>query len=151
SGNSVMLLRDGPAAFSEMIHLIDRAKQSVDLEVYIFRSDEVGEQMAEALMRAAVRGVAVRLLVDWIGTRGTSRKLFKRLRHSGIEVAVFSPPGFRRWFGLVPRDHRKLLVVDGHVGITGGFGVGREWTTGIQKVHRSRWRDTAVRIEGDAA
>ena len=146
-----MLLHDGPATFSEMIHLIDRAKHSVALEVYIFRSDEVGEQMAQALLRAAERGIGVRLLVDWIGTRGTSRKFFPRLRRAGIEVAVFSALGFRRWFGLVPRDHRKLLVVDGHVGITGGFGVGREWTTGIQKVHRSRWRDTAVRIEGEAA
>lgn len=146
-----MLLRDGPATFSEMIHLIDRAKHSVALEVYIFRSDEVGEQMADALVRAAERGVAVRLLVDWVGTRGTSRKLFTRLRRSGIEVAVFSALGFRRWLGLIPRDHRKLLVVDGRVGITGGFGVGREWTTGVQKTHRSRWRDTAVRIEGEAA
>jgi cardiolipin synthase len=151
SGNSVILLRDGPATFSEMIHLIDRAKRTVALEVYIFRSDEVGEQMAQALLRAVGRGVGVRLLIDWIGTRGTSRKLFNRLRAAGIDVAVFSAPGFRRWFGFVPRDHRKLLVVDGHVGITGGFGVGREWTTGVQKVHRSRWRDTAVRIEGAAA
>jgi cardiolipin synthase len=151
SGNAVMLLRDGPATFSEMIHLIDRAQHTVALEVYIFRSDEVGEQMADALVRAAERGVAVRLLIDWIGTRGTSRKFLGRMRRSGIAMATFSAPGFRRWFGFVPRDHRKLLVVDGHVGITGGFGVGREWTTGVQKTRRSRWRDTAVRIEGDAA
>lgn len=151
SGNSVMLLRDGPAAFAEMIRLIDNAKKSVALEVYIFRSDEVGEQVTAALLRAVARGVAVRLLIDWIGTRGTSRKLFTRMRLAGIPVAVFSAPGFRRWFGLVPRDHRKLLVVDGQIGITGGFGVGREWTTGVLKVHRSRWRDTAVRIEGAAA
>src|SRR3954454_17146628 len=74
SGNAVMLLRDGPAAFAEMIRLIDNAKTSVALEVYIFRSDEVGEQMTAALLRTAARGVAVRLLIDWIGTRGTSRK-----------------------------------------------------------------------------
>jgi cardiolipin synthase len=151
SGNSVMLLRDGPATFSEMIHLIDRAKKTVVLEVYIFRSDEVGRQMADALLRAAGRDVDVRLLIDWIGSRGTSKRLLNQLRDAGIDVAVFSSPGFRPWLGLVPRDHRKLLVVDGHVGITGGFGVGREWTTGVQKVHRSRWRDTAVRIEGAAA
>jgi cardiolipin synthase len=151
SSNLVMLLRDGPATFAEMIRLIDAAKKSVALEVYIFRSDHVGEEMAEALLRAVARGVSVRLLLDWIGTRGTSRKLFNRLRRAKIELAIFSSPGFRRWFGFVPRDHRKLLVVDGHVGITGGFGVGREWTTGVQKIHRSRWRDTAVRIEGAAA
>ena len=60
-------------------------------------------------------------------------------------------PGFRPWLGLVPRDHRKLLVADGHVGITGGVGLGREWVTGVGKWRRSRWRDTAVRIEGAAA
>src|SRR4029077_671210 len=69
----------------------------------------------------------------------------------GVDVVIFNPPGFRRWFGLVPRDHRKLLVVDDAIGITGGLGVGREWTTGVLKEQRSRWRDTAVRIEGPAA
>jgi len=151
SGNAVELLRDGPATFGAMVDLIDHARSTVALECYIIRSDEVGERMAEALLRASARGLSVRVLTDWIGIRGTSRQLFKRLRTGGVEVAIFNPPGFRRWLGLVPRDHRKLLVVDGQVGITGGFGIGREWTTGVQKVHRSRWRDTAVRIEGAAA
>lgn len=150
SGNDVKLLHDGPETFAQMVSLIDSAEKSVALEAYIFRSDEVGDRMADALIRAATRGVHTRLLVDWIGIRGTSRKFLRRLREAGVEMAVFSPPGFRRWLGLVPRDHRKLLVVDSRVGITGGFGVGREWTTGVQKVHRSRWRDTAVRIEGEA-
>jgi cardiolipin synthase len=68
-----------------------------------------------------------------------------------MEVVLFNRPGFHRWLGFVPRDHRKLLVVDGAVGITGGVGIGREWTTGVDKIRRSRWRDTAVRIDGPAA
>jgi cardiolipin synthase len=151
SGNRVLLLRDGPATFQAMIDLIDQAQSHVDLESYIFRSDEVGERMAEALIRAVKRGVKVRVLRDWIGGRGVSRKFVRSLQDQGVQVAVFSPPGFRAWLGLVPRDHRKLLVVDATVGITGGVGVGREWTTGVQKTHRSRWRDTAVQIEGPAA
>jgi cardiolipin synthase len=151
SGNRVSLLRDGPATFQNMIDLIDQAQIAVDLESYIFRSDEVGQRMAEALVRAVQRGVRVRVLRDWIGGRGTSRKFLRELTKHGIQVAVFSPPGFRPWLGIVPRDHRKLLVVDETVGITGGVGVGREWTTGVQKLHRSRWRDTAVLIEGPAA
>jgi len=151
SGNSVSLLRDGPATFGMMLELIENATTSVDLESYIFRSDEVGHRFAEALTRAVTRGVAVRLLLDWIGGRGTSRHFISDLREKGVSVAVFNPPGLRRWMGLVPRDHRKLLVADGLVGITGGVGVGREWTTGVQKLHRSRWRDTAVKIEGPAA
>jgi cardiolipin synthase len=151
SGNQVRLLRDGPATFASMIHLIDQAEASVALESYIFRSDEVGHAVGDALIRAARRGVRVRLLRDAIGGRGAARGFLDNLAAAGVDIAVFSPIGFHRWLGLVPRDHRKLLVVDGKIGITGGFGVGREWTTGVQKTHRSRWRDTAVLIEGPAA
>ncbi|HEX7019969.1 MAG TPA: phospholipase D-like domain-containing protein [Gemmatimonadaceae bacterium] len=151
SGNHVRILRDGPATFDAMIDLIETASRSVALESYIFRSDEVGARFADALIRAAARGVQVRLLRDWIGGRGTARKFIRQLERGGVEVAVFNPPGLHRWFGLVPRDHRKLLVVDDATGITGGVGVGREWTTGVLREHRSRWRDTAVRIEGPAA
>lgn len=151
SGNSVTLLRDGPATFDAMIDLIDRATATVVIESYIFRSDEVGQRVGDALIRASARGVSVRLILDWVGVRGTSRSFIKKLRSGGVEVAIFNPPGFRAWLGAVPRDHRKLLVVDNQIGITGGVGIGREWTTGVQKMHRSRWRDTAVRIEGAAA
>ncbi|HVX38106.1 MAG TPA: phosphatidylserine/phosphatidylglycerophosphate/cardiolipin synthase family protein [Gemmatimonadaceae bacterium] len=151
SGNRVVLLRDGPATFDSMIDLIENASTSIALESYIFRSDEVGRRFADALSRAAKRGLNVRLLLDWIGARGTSHRFIKDIRRSGVEVAIFNPFGLRRWLGVVPRDHRKLLVVDDRIGITGGVGVGREWTTGVQKLHRSRWRDTAVVIDGPAA
>ncbi|HKO16178.1 MAG TPA: phospholipase D-like domain-containing protein, partial [Gemmatimonadaceae bacterium] len=151
SGNTVHLLRDGPATFDAMIALIEGARTSVSLESYIFRSDEVGQRFADALTRAAERGITVRLLLDWIGVRGTSRGFLRQIRQGGVDVRIFNPIGWRPWLGLVPRDHRKLLVVDGSAGITGGVGVGREWTTGVQKWHRSRWRDTSVSIDGPAA
>ncbi|HEY2378939.1 MAG TPA: phosphatidylserine/phosphatidylglycerophosphate/cardiolipin synthase family protein [Gemmatimonadaceae bacterium] len=151
SDNRVRLLRDGPATFDAMIELIDRARTSVALESYIFRSDEVGHRFGNALAQAAKRGVAVRLLLDYVGVRGTSRAFLRQLARAGVDVKTFNRFGFRPWFGLVPRDHRKLLVVDETVGVTGGVGVGREWTTGVLKRHRSRWRDTAVVIEGPAA
>ena len=151
SNNQVRLLRDGPATFDAMVELIDSARTSVALESYIFRSDEVGRRFGEALTRAAERNVAVRLLLDYVGARGTSRSFLRQLARSGIDVQIFNRFGFRPWFGFVPRDHRKLLVVDETVGITGGVGVGREWTTGVLKRQRSRWRDTAVVIEGPAA
>jgi len=151
SGNHVRLLRDGPATFDAMIELIERAQSSVVLESYIFRSDDVGRRFGDALLAAVSRGVSVRLLLDWIGVRGTSRRFLRALRRGGIEIGMFNPPGFRAWMGIVPRDHRKLLVVDETMGITGGVGVGREWTTGILRLQRSRWRDTAVLIEGPAA
>jgi cardiolipin synthase len=148
SNNRVRLLRDGPATFDAMVELVDRARTSVVVESYIFRSDEVGRRFGDSLTNAAGRGVSVRLLLDWVGIRGTKRAWLRQLARSGIDVQIFNRFGFRPCFGQVPRDHRELLVVDETVGITGGVGVGREWTTGVQKQHRSRWRDTAVLIEG---
>ena len=151
SGNHVRLLRDGPATFDAMIALIERAQSTITLESYIFRDDEVGRRFGKALIAASERGVAVRLLLDWIGIRGTSRGFLRELREGRVDVAIFNALGLHRWLGLVPRDHRKLLVVDSEIGITGGVGIGREWTTGVLRVHRARWRDTAVEIEGPAA
>jgi cardiolipin synthase len=151
SANRVRLLHDGPETFDEMLDLIHRAQKTVALESYIFRSDEVGDRFSDALLGAARRGVHVRVLTDWVGCRGTSGRFISNLRKNGVELRVFNPPGFRAWLGLVPRDHRKLLVADGRIGVTGGVGLGREWLQGVAKSRSSRWRDAAIRIEGPAA
>jgi cardiolipin synthase len=150
SGNAVDLLTDGPRTYEVMLAAIAAARETVALESYILRSDETGQRFATALVDAVARGVAVRLLTDWIGMRGIRSSYVADLRRAGVEVRVFNPPGLRAWLGLVPRDHRKLLVVDATVGITGGVGIGDEWM-GKTKRHRGHWRDTAVRIEGPAA
>ena len=150
SGNRVVLLQNGAATFAAMLELIEEAERSVNLEGYIFRDDEVGRQFADALRAAAGRGVKVRLLVDWVGRMGTPKRFFKAIADAGVEVRLFNPPGFRRWLGIVPRDHRKLLVVDERAGVTGGIGIGREWKTGVLQRRRAPWRDTAVLIEGNA-
>ncbi len=151
SGNRVRLLHDGPEAFDEMEGLIGDAKHSIAMETYIFRPDEVGQRFGDALSAAVKRGVLVRLLADWVGGRELSKRFLHSLKASGIDLRVFNPPGFRRWFGLMPRDHRKLLVVDDAVGVTGGVGIGVEWTRGVADKRRSQWRDTSIRIEGPAA
>jgi cardiolipin synthase len=151
SGNRVHLLHDGPETFHAMIELIERAESSVSLESYILRSDAVGERFAEALKAAARRGVRARVITDAIGGRRASRAFVHDLRAHGVEVGYFNRLGLKLWFGLIPRDHRKLLVVDDAAGITGGVGIGREWVTGVSESRRSRWRDTAIRIEGPAA
>lgn len=151
SGNKVRLLHDGPQTFDQMLELIHTAKHSVALESYILRSDEVGERFADALTGAAARGVQCRVITDWIGARGTSKKFIAALRKAGVELEVFNPPGLHAWLGLVPRDHRKLLVVDAATGVTGGVGLGREWLPVVTKHKRSQWRDAAVRIAGPAA
>jgi cardiolipin synthase len=112
----------------------------------------VGERFATALIAAAARGVTVRLIADWVGSWTTKRAFWRKLRDGGVDVRIFNRPGWRAWGGLVPRDHRKLVVTDRGVAITGGIGLSEEWS-GIVKRKRRRapWRDTAVRIEGPAS
>jgi cardiolipin synthase len=150
SGNSVALLHDGPATFDAMCALIESARETIVLEAYILRSDETGQRIADVLLAAAARGVQIRLLTDWIGMRGIRGSYLAALVKGGVVHRVFNPPGLRAWLGFIPRDHRKLLVVDSAIGITGGVGIGDEWI-GKTKRHRGHWRDTAVRIEGPAA
>lgn len=152
AGNRVSLLRNGAATFEAMLAAIAGASASVEMECYIFRGDdEIGKLFVVALIDAVRRGVQVRLLVDWVGGRGTPRRVWRALRAGGVQLRIFSPPGFREWLGLLPRDHRKLLVVDGTLAVTGGIGIGSEWRLAAVGPKRTPWRDTAVRIEGEAA
>jgi cardiolipin synthase len=154
TGNRVALLRNGPATFDAMLARIANAREHVSLESYIVRSDAVGDRFAPELISAARRGVRTRVIFDWIGSRSTSHRFVKQLRAGGVEVGIFNRPSFRRrWFGFLPRDHRKLLVVDKAGGVIGGIGLGHEWTTGTHPGDSggSAWRDTAVDIEGPAA
>jgi cardiolipin synthase len=151
SGNAVTLFDDGSKTFDAMIAMIDGARRSVELETYILKADTIGMRFFDALVAAAARGVRVRLLADWLGARGIRSSYFPRLRKAAVEVRIFNRPGWRRWLGIVPRDHRKLLVVDSAIGLTGGIGIGDEWRTGLLVKRRSAWRDTCVRIDGPAA
>lgn len=151
SGNSVVLLRNGVEAFGAMLEMIEQARESVELEQYIYRTDETGKRFRDALVSAAGRGVRVRILLDWIGSIGMPRSFFNPLRDAGGEVRLFNPFGLHRWLGLLPRDHRKLLVTDRMIGATGGIGIGDQWRRGMLRKRSSPWRDTAVRITGPAA
>jgi cardiolipin synthase len=151
SGNRVMLLRDGPGTFDAMLAMIDAAQESVEFEGYIYRRDEIGMRFADAFVRASERGVRVRVLMDWVGRLPTPASFFRKLKRENLDVRLFNPPGFRAWLGLLPRDHRKVLVVDGKSGVTGGIGIGLEWNYGMIRRRKSPWRDTSVRIDGDAA
>ena len=152
AGNQLALLVDGPRTFAEMIEAIDAARTEVALENYIIYPDETGQRFAEALARAAARGAHVRVLADWIGSRTTRRRFWNWMRARGVHVRVFGRPRFGAWLGLLPRDHRKQLVVDGQIGFTGGFGIGDPWGRPLPEGSPERpWRDTGVRIAGPAA
>jgi cardiolipin synthase len=151
SGNEVELMRDGTRIFGAMIDVIERARETVELESYMIVSDSVGERFAAALLAAAARGVKVRVIADWAGSRETKHAFWRRLREGGIEVRIFNKPGFRAWMGLLPRDHRKVLVADQEVCVTGGIGLAEVWSGFVKRKRRAPWRDTAVLIRGPAA
>lgn len=151
SGNTVELMRDGTRIFNAMIDVIERARHTLQLESYMIMSDSVGERFSVALRAAAARGVKVRVIADWAGSRGTKRAFWRTLRDGGVEVRIFNKPGFRAWLGLLPRDHRKALVADEEVCVTGGIGLAEVWSAFVKRRRQAPWRDTAVLIRGPAA
>ncbi len=123
-GNSVHPLVDGDTAYPAMLAAIDGAQRSITLQTYIFHNDEAGDAFVEALARAHARGVQVRVLVDAVGARYRPAGVLKRLRAQGIGCALFLRPAITRLLSHINlRNHRKILVVDGVVGFTGGMNI----------------------------
>ena len=145
-GNRVTTLLNGDQAFPAMLAAIRSAKRSINLEAYIFWSGEVGEAFAEALSERARAGVPTHLLVDWVGSKKMDDSLVTQMRQAGVEVVKYHP---LRWYNLERfnnRTHRKLLVVDGRVGFTGGLGIADLYLGHAQD--RDHWRDAQFRAEG---
>jgi len=127
-GNSVEDLVDGAQAYPAMLEAIERAQSSVALASYIFNRDGIGAQFVDALIRAMQRGVAVRVLVDDVDARFTRSSAYKPLHRAGVPVGVFNPPFLPARLNAVHlRNHRKILVVDGTLGFTGGMNIDRRY------------------------
>jgi cardiolipin synthase len=146
-GNRVLPLRGGGETFPAMLEAIAKAEDYVHLETYILRSDRAGKLFRDAMVERARAGIAVRLLYDAIGSLGIDDDYLTSLRAAGVEIHTFRPiaPWRRRW-GLNKRDHRKILVVDGTVGFTGGLNIGDEYDS-IEN-GGGGWHDMHARIEG---
>jgi len=123
-GNSITPLINGDAAYPAMIRAIDEARHSIHLSTYIFDNDRAGDMFLNALARAVERNVSVRVLIDAVGARYSWPPMTRKLRLSGIKVARFHPT-FLPWrlLAMNLRNHRKLLVVDGKTGFTGGMNI----------------------------
>jgi cardiolipin synthase len=136
--------RDDGAVFDAMEEAIRGARHSVHVDVYIWKPGEAGSRLAELVCRRAREGVAVRILVDPIGSTGFEEELHGPLRAAGCEVRYFRDPR-KRPFTLTGRNHRKLVVVDGRLGFTGGFGIAPEWSGDGRS---PGWRDANAEVEG---
>ena len=123
-GHRVEPLQDGDAAYPAMLAAIDAAAASVTLVSYIFDNDAAGDAFLDALVRARARGIEARVLIDDVGSRYTKPTMVRRLRDAGVPVAAFLPTRVPRLYQYANlRMHRKILVVDGQVGFTGGMNI----------------------------
>mgnify|MGYP001024770450 CR=1 FL=1 len=163
AGNKTTLLFDGPQTMSEMLKAIEGAKNSINLETYIFDQDGMGMKFADALIERRKAGVAVNIIYDSVGTIGVPKEFFQRMRDAGISLLEFNPVNPSKLSGeswkLNSRDHRKVLIVDGRIAFTGGINISGTYSK--SSLFRSRnksskgendvgWRDTHIKIEGPA-
>ncbi|MGB9700767.1 MAG: phospholipase D-like domain-containing protein [Thermodesulfobacteriota bacterium] len=149
TANSVKILKDGVSAFGAVFDSIKKAERQICVEFYIFRDDETGWELAELLNKKSREGVKVFLIYDHFGSLSTSDKFWNYLKSAGVQVRAFHPPNIFRPNLYFHRDHRKLVVVDGEMGFTGGLNVGDEYH-GFRKRKVAGWRDTGVQIKGPA-
>jgi cardiolipin synthase A/B len=148
-GNRYEVLTNGDQIFPAMLEAINNAERRVVFETYIYKPGETGDQFTAAFEQAARRGVVVKIVLDAVGALGVDRDHLDQLRDAGAHVVWFNTPGWYTFQQANHRTHRKILVIDGRIGFTGGVSIGDEWKGDAQSPEH--WRDTHVRIEGPVA
>lgn len=145
-GNQVTALDNGDEIFPAMLAAIRGAQRSITFETYIYWSGDIGREFAQALEERARAGVKVHVLLDWVGSQKIEDTMLEQMRESGIEIERYHPLHWYTLGRMNNRTHRKLLVVDGRIGFTGGVGIADEWTGHAQDP--DHWRDAHFRVEG---
>lgn len=145
-GNSAELLVNGDAIFPAFIETIASARQTVNLLTYVYWTGDIADAVADAVCERARAGVTCRVLLDAVGAMKMDSALIDRMEECGVIVRRFRPPKPYAMRRINNRTHRKVLVVDGRVGLTGGVGIADEWTGDAQDPEH--WRDTHVRVRG---
>lgn len=161
-GNKVTLLRDGPATFAAMFKAIRAARDHINLEYFTFEDvEDRGQHIGDLLVEKQKQGVQVSLIYDSIGSIGTPSALFDRLKRAGVNLVQFNPVNpidAKAGYSLNDRDHRKILIVDGSVGIIGGVNLSTVYSSnplssmssGTSEVKSDPWRDNDLEIDGPA-
>ncbi len=147
-GNQIDTLVNGDEIFPAMLSAIRGAERTIGFETFIYWSGEIARAMTEALVERARAGVRVHVLLDWLGSKKMDESLLQRMRDGGVQVERYHPI---RWYNvdrLNNRTHRKLLIVDGRIGFTGGVGIADEWLGHAEDP--CHWRDNHYRVEGPA-
>ncbi|MEA2195603.1 MAG: cardiolipin synthase [Solirubrobacteraceae bacterium] len=145
-GNEVELLVNGDEIFPAMLETMANAKRSLNFLSYLYWSGDIASEIAAALCRSAQSGVEVNVLLDAVGSAKMDRELVREMDDAGVTFAYFRPPKPYAIRRMNNRTHRKLLIADGEVGMTGGVGIADQWTGNAQDP--DHWRDTHVRVRG---
>ncbi len=147
-GNEVIDLQNGEQIFPAMLAAIRAAQRTVTFETYIYWSGDIGQQFADALSERARAGVKVHVLLDWVGSAKMDDSYLAEMQRAGVQIEKFHKPHWYNLARLNNRTHRKLLIVDGRVGFTGGVGIAPQWTGRAQDPEH--WRDTHYQVRGPA-
>jgi cardiolipin synthase len=145
-GNRFKTLYNGDQIFPSMLDAIRSAKVSITFETYIYWSGDIGKAFSDALTERAKAGVKVHVLLDWVGSAKIDEKFLQDMESAGVQLRRFHKPSWYNIARMNNRTHRKLLVVDGHTGFTGGVGIAPPWTGNGQDAQH--WRDTHFKVEG---
>ena len=150
--NHVKLLMSGQEKFADLFDAIRQARHHIHLEYFNFRNDSIGNALFDLLAEKAAEGVEVRAMFDafgnWSNNKPLRNKHLKAIRKRGIEIVKFDPITFPYVNHVMHRDHRKIVVIDGQTGYTGGMNVADYYLNGLPKI--GQWHDMHVRIDGDA-
>lgn len=145
-GNKVEELLNGDRIFPAMLEAIRGAQKTITFETYIYWSETIGNEFAQALSERARAGVKVHVMLDFIGSIKMDPRQIDAMKAAGVQVQRYHKPVWWKLARLNNRTHRKILVVDGKVGFTGGVGIADKWRGNAQDEHH--WRDTHFRVEG---
>jgi cardiolipin synthase A/B len=146
AGNRIAALQNGDEIFPAMLAAIRQAQLTITFETYIYWSGDIGRQFAEALSERARAGVKVRLMLDWLGSEKMAGSLLGGMRVAGVEIERYHPVKWYSLGRLNNRTHRKVLIVDGVMGFTGGVGIADQWTGHAQDP--DHWRDMHFQVQG---
>lgn len=153
SCNEVTLLPGGKEKFEVLFRDIEQARHHIHLEYFNFRNDSIAGALFELLARKAKEGVKVRAMFDDFGNMSNNRPLKKKhlekLREQGIEIVCYDPIRFPYVNHIFGRDHRKIAVIDGEIGYTGGINIADYYINGLPGI--GPWRDMSIRLEGESA